>query len=89
MPAHIGHPKKGGRQKGSKNKTTLAAKEAFAMAFDELGGYKAMVQWAKADPDNKKVFYTLYARLIPVDVTTAGKELPPATITFEHVIVGG
>ena len=65
----------GGRPKGAVNKTTVAAKEAFALAFDALGGYEAMVAWAKREPDNLKVFYTLYARLIPMDVTTEGKAL--------------
>ena len=64
-----------GRPSGVPNKTTIAAKEAFALAFDELGGYAGMVAWAKRDPDNLKVFYTLYARLIPTDVTTGGEPL--------------
>lgn len=67
--------KTGGRTQGTPNKLTASAKEAFALAFDALGGYEAMVAWAKSDPDNRKVFYTLYARLIPVDVTTEGKAL--------------
>lgn len=65
----------GGRPVGAVNRTTVAAKEAFALAFDELGGYAGMVAWAKRDPDNLKVFYTLYARLIPTDVTTGGEPL--------------
>ena len=69
-----------GRPKGAVNKTTIAAKEAFALAFDELGGYEGMVAWAKRDPDNLKVFYTLYARLIPTDVTTGGKEIKSLVI---------
>lgn len=68
----------GGRPKGSKNKTTLAAKEAFQLAFEELGGCERLVQWATEDKDNLKVFYTLYARLIPMDHTTDGK-----AVTFQ------
>lgn len=64
-----------GRPKGIPNKTTIAAKEAFALAFDALGGYEAMVAWAEREPENLKVFYTLYARLIPMDVTSDGKAL--------------
>lgn len=41
-----------------------------------------MVKWANADPDNLKVFYTLYARLIPVDVTSGGKAIPAPTIVI-------
>lgn len=70
----------GGRPQGAVNKLTRSAKEAFALAFDKLGGYEGMVRWAQADPDNLKVFYTLYARLIPVDVTSNGEKLPTVTI---------
>lgn len=74
----------GGRPKGAVNRTTVAAKEAFALAFDALGGYEAMVEWAKADPDNIKVFYTLYARLIPTDLTTGGEKFGTEVI-LPHV----
>jgi hypothetical protein len=71
----VGIPfKKGnkGRPKGAVNKTTLAAKEAFQLAFDELGGWQGLAQWAKSDPDNRKVFYSLYSKLIPMDLTSNG-----------------
>lgn len=64
-----------GRPSGVPNKTTIAAKEAFALAFDELGGYAGMVAWAQSDPDNLKVFYTLYARLIPTDITSKDESI--------------
>jgi len=57
-----------GRPKGLQNKMTTTAKEAFQVAFNDLGGAEGMVEWAKMDPDNLKTFYTLYARLIPVDI---------------------
>ena len=50
------------------NKVTASAKEAFQLAFDELGGVQGMVDWVRLDPDNKKVFYGLYSKLIPQDV---------------------
>jgi len=34
-----------------------------------------MVAWAKRDPDNLKVFYTLYARLIPTDITSKDESI--------------
>ena len=71
-----------GRPKGAKNKTTVAAKEAFQMAFDELGGFKELVRWAKDDPDNRKVFYTLYARLIPL-THEGGDGDKPVRISFK------
>lgn len=63
----IGKGKPGpGRPKGSANKTTKAAREAFALAFDAIGGAKALAKWAR---DNETEFYKLYARLIPVEVS--------------------
>lgn len=61
-----------GRPKGVPNKTTTAAKEAFRLAFEGIGGYKALAEWAT---ENRTEFYKLYARLIPVDVTSDGKAL--------------
>lgn len=72
----------GGRPKGTPNKLTVKAKEAFQMAFDNLGGVEGMVKWAKADPDNLKVFYTLYSKLIPMDVTSNGKAVPAPVIVM-------
>lgn len=62
-----GHPKTGGRQKGTPNKLTRSAKEAYAFAFDALGGAEGLRDWALRDPDNMKVFYQLHARLIPTE----------------------
>lgn len=56
-----------GRPIGAVNKTTATAKQAFQLAFDELGGVNGLVAWAKSDPDNLATLYTLYARLIPTD----------------------
>ena len=70
----------GGRSPGALNKTTTAAKEAFALAFQKLGGWEALAEWAMSDPDNLKEFYKLYARLIPVDLTSGGEKLPTVTI---------
>lgn len=69
-----------GRPKGSQNKTTLAAKEAFRLAFDKLGGWEALAEWAMTEPDNLTEFYKLYARLIPQDVTSNGEKLPTLVI---------
>lgn len=66
----------GGRPKGAQNRTTVAAKEAFQLAFDKIGGWDRLAQWAASDPDNLKEFYKLYARLIPQDVTSGGEKLP-------------
>lgn len=60
----------GGRPKGAVNKTTASAKEAFQLAFDELGGWEGLAKWASDPlyPQNRTVFYNLYGRLIPTEV---------------------
>lgn len=63
-PPAAGIPKK----KGTQNKITRAAKEAFQLAFDGIGGVPALVEWAKK---NRKSFYTLYARLIPAEAPSS------------------
>ena len=51
-----------GRPVGLPNKMTVAAKEAFNLAFQGLGGVDALIEWGK---ENRTEFYKLYARLIP------------------------
>lgn len=75
----------GGRPKGAVNKTTAKAKEAFQLAFERLGGIDRLVLWANGDPDNLRVFYSLYSKLIPVDVQTDGEKVNALTITREIV----
>ena len=72
----------GGRPVGAVNRTTLAAKEAFAQAFEGIGGVDALIEWAEA---NKTEFLKLYARLIPVELSgevkariTVSDDIPPA-----------
>jgi hypothetical protein len=60
-----------GRPAGSKNKITVAAKEAFAAAFREIGGVRALSKWARRNPDE---FYKLYAKLIPVELRGGGED---------------
>ncbi len=58
--------KTGGRTKGVPNKTTTAAKEAFSLAFEGIGGVPALIEWAE---ENRSDFFKLYARLIPVELS--------------------
>jgi hypothetical protein len=55
-----------GRPKGALNKTTRAAKEAFTLAFENIGGAEALSEWARA---NQTDFYKLFARLIPTELS--------------------
>ena len=70
-----------GRPKGARNKITNLAKEAIQMAFDQLGGVKALVAWVKADKANAFAFYTkVYPKLLPrpaVEAPPVPEELAP------------
>ena len=74
-----------GRPKGVPNKSTIAAKTAFQMAFDKLGGWERLAEWAGSDNDNLKEFYKLYSKLIPQDVTSGGDRLPSVTINVPPI----
>lgn len=75
MVFQTGQPKIGGRQPGSINKLTKSVKEAFAEAFDRMGGADALVEWGKENPTD---FYKLASKLIPVDVSLGIKQIPTA-----------
>jgi hypothetical protein len=63
-----GPPRGVGRPPGTPNKIGRQAKENIIEVFSQLGGIKAMTNWARR---NKTEFYKLYARLIPVTVHAA------------------
>ena len=56
--------RRGGGRTGP-NKLTSSAKEAFALAFQGIGGADALTEWARGEPGE---FFKLYARLIPTEV---------------------
>ncbi len=61
--------RRGGRQKGSVNKVTKAAKEAIAECFERMGSIDALTTWAMANP---KEFYTIiWPKIIPLQLTGA------------------
>jgi hypothetical protein len=69
------HGHKGGRPKGALNKTTQIAKDAIALAADELGGAKRLVDWAKEEPQNERAFWTtIYPKLLPLQVHGTGDD---------------
>lgn len=62
-----------GRPKGVPNKTTTMAKEAIAFAAEGLGGGQGLLDWARSDPANEKVFWgTIYPKLLPLQVSGEG-----------------
>lgn len=76
-----------GRKKGVPNKTTRAAKEAIALAAEELGGVDRMVEWAQEDPKNETIFWgSIYPKLLPhqiegrLDVNNTTKEQRDAAV---------
>lgn len=71
-----------GRPKGSQNKLTKNAKEAFEFAFDEIGGPEKLAEWAE---NNRRDFYRIYARLLPRDVTLKGD----SPVSIQVVAYGG
>lgn len=62
-----------GRPKGTPNKTTTACKDAIAAAAEGLGGTQRLIDWAKEDPANERVFWgTVYPKLLPLQVSGEG-----------------
>jgi hypothetical protein len=72
-------PPNAGRKKGSVNKLTASAREAYALTFQGIGGVPAFIAWAKENPTE---FYKLHSKTIPLDVTSGGKELAGLTWSF-------
>lgn len=80
--------RRGGRAKGTPNKTTKAAKEVIAEAFDRIGGTAALVEWAKLNGDNRKAFYTIiWPKIIPL--TVGGDADNPLTIIERRIVKAG
>jgi hypothetical protein len=68
--------RRGGRQKGTPNKLTMAAREAIEQAAETLGGAERLAQWAKEKPVNERAFWTtIYPKLLPLQLT--GKDDAP------------
>lgn len=76
IPAdNLAKRKGAGRPKGSKNKTTAAAKAVIEQAAAELGGADRLVNWAKEDPANERAFWaTIYPKLLPLQVNGPGED---------------
>lgn len=74
-----------GRPPGA-NKGTIAAKEAFALAFDKLGGHEGLATWAS---ENQTDFYKLYSKLIPTDVNNSHALTDPVKELLESIGTSG
>lgn len=58
--------RRGGRQKGTPNKTTAILKDAVLGAFDAVGGQRYLETVARDDP---KTFCTLLGKVLPTQIT--------------------
>ena len=54
--------RRGGRQKGTANKSTRLVKQALEEAFDQLGGVESLVTFGREHPTE---FYKLWSKLLP------------------------
>jgi hypothetical protein len=81
-----GHDRPGpGRPKGSKNKTTLALREAILAALDRVGGDEYL---AKLAIENSSAFASLLKSVLPTTLQASESDGGPATVTlFQRVIV--
>jgi hypothetical protein len=80
-----GHDRPGpGRPKGSKNKTTLALREAILAALAEVGGHHYL---AKLAIENSSAFASLLARVLPTTLQASESDGGSSTVTFTRVIV--
>jgi hypothetical protein len=80
-----GHDRPGpGRPKGSKNKTTLALREAILAALDRVGGDEYL---AKLAIENSSAFASLLKCVLPTTLEASDSSGGPTTIQFQRVIV--
>lgn len=67
QPGQSGNP--AGRPVGSKNRATLAVKDAFEAVFHDLQtGDQSLLCWAQANPTD---FYKLASKLIPSEINAS------------------
>lgn len=88
-----GHPKFGGRQKGTKNKFTTL-KDAFINAFQRIGGEDALVKYCTPEPiqvrgkkgkiriidftpERQKEFFKMIVSMLPKEVAVTGADGAP------------
>lgn len=83
MPFTKGNPKphSSGRKKGTPNRVTHSMRQAYALAFEQVGGVDALADWARKHPHR---FYPLASKLIPHDITLARAD-GPSRIRIEFV----
>jgi hypothetical protein len=58
-----------GKPKGLANKMTREVKAVFAEVFEGCGGANAFIRWVKKSNENRKEFYKMYSKQLPVDIS--------------------
>lgn len=79
-------PANSGRRAGTPNKVTATIREIFEGAVNDMGGRQRLVEWAKAAPENERVFWQLATKLLPHQITGAD-EGPVKIEQIRRVIV--
>ena len=64
-----GHPKKGGRKKGIKNKFTVDVQQTAFEIFKNLGGIKGATEYFKSNKQTKGQFYNIFYKMLPTSLT--------------------
>lgn len=61
--------RRGGRKKGTPNKTTTDLRADLMEVYNKLGGVQGMFEWALKDDANSKMFYSqIMPKLLPREI---------------------
>lgn len=81
-PGVSGNP--AGKPKGAMNKSTIEVKRAIELAFEGIGGVKALTAWAKENPTH---FYnSVWSKIIPKDINLEGAGGLTMLFNFSEIV---
>jgi hypothetical protein len=66
-----------------KKPPTANPPEAFAKAFENIGGVAALAKWARSSSHNRASFYALFSKLFPVEMKSESEVKATVTVTDE------
>jgi hypothetical protein len=75
--------RRGGRQKGTPNKTTAAVRTIIAGVVEDLGGREGLLAWVKENERNERAFWV---QIVPRLIGTGREDDEPKTVG--HYIIG-
>ena|SRR3990167_3531743 len=86
------HAKHGGRKKRTSNhlshEQAKSIKQNFIDVFEMLGGKEGFFKFVKSSTTNKRMFYGLYAKMLPKEVVVQGPEENPQLLPFVVEVEG-